>query len=399
MKKLFLGALLAGFLVACGGGGNNNTIHLVDGSTDGTDVCNVLTQTGCMAGEKCTWFVDATMPQPLGHIGCAPDNGTVATAGACMYGAPGASGFDNCVKGDVCSGGKCKVVCDQNLGTPMCAAGYACATYEGLFGPVGMAVAAGVCDKTCDPLADNDFDGSGTGVTKAGSACDSGASSTIGCYGFPDSTNPTHWSCTREVNTTVVHRMACTTANGCANSGGNPYLNGCAQGYLPLLYDMTGSTTVDCIAMCKPGSCYMGNCGASNINAKGLSPHTCTLTDARGTFNAMSSTNNGDHCAYSWYFEIGTTTLTRSATSDTVGFCMDHQKYKYDPTGGSNYTAPWPRCDSLATPGFGSGSAIGAADFACVDTTTGMVMAQGKHTGQPAIVDRPRFPYGAQNHE
>src|SRR5262245_38931909 len=97
MKQLVFGAL-AGFLVACGGGGGNNPIHVIDSGSGGSDMtCNVLTQTGCNAGEKCTWIHDQTNPTPLGHIGCAPD-GTAATGAACMYGADGPMGYDNCLK-------------------------------------------------------------------------------------------------------------------------------------------------------------------------------------------------------------------------------------------------------------------------------------------------------------
>ena len=101
MKKLAFGALFVGLLVACGGG-DDNKIKLVDTNTvDTPSVCNPLTQAGCMAGEKCTWLLDALMPQYVGHVGCAPD-GTAAQGEACMYGAPGASGYDNCKSGLVC---------------------------------------------------------------------------------------------------------------------------------------------------------------------------------------------------------------------------------------------------------------------------------------------------------
>src|SRR4051794_5833132 len=107
MQKLAFGALFVGLLVACGGG-NDNKIKIVDGNTGDTggDTCNVLTQTGCNAGEKCTWIHDQTTPTPLGHIGCTAD-GTVAAGAACTYGADGPTGFDNCTKGNVCVSGKC----------------------------------------------------------------------------------------------------------------------------------------------------------------------------------------------------------------------------------------------------------------------------------------------------
>src|SRR5262245_18843307 len=86
--------------------------------------CSPLTQAGCMPGEKCTWLLDALMPQYVGHIGCAPD-GTANAGDACMYGAPGPSGYDGCKAGTVCGNyrggtGVCKQICDQQGGQPAC---------------------------------------------------------------------------------------------------------------------------------------------------------------------------------------------------------------------------------------------------------------------------------------
>src|SRR5207253_4188864 len=75
-------------------------IILVDAPSvppDATQTCNVLTQTGCNAGQKCTWIIDQATPS-VGHIGCAP-NGSVATGGACLSTMP-PNGYDNCVKGN-----------------------------------------------------------------------------------------------------------------------------------------------------------------------------------------------------------------------------------------------------------------------------------------------------------
>src|SRR5574338_400274 len=142
MKKLALGALLIGLLAACGGDdGKNGKIMPLDGGADApsTMTCNPLTQAGCAANEKCTWLIDATMPQYVGHVGCAPD-GDVAVDGECTYGAASATGYDNCAKGSVCSqyrtpgnAGVCKQLCDQQGGTPTCDASHVCVTYSQLF--------------------------------------------------------------------------------------------------------------------------------------------------------------------------------------------------------------------------------------------------------------------------
>jgi hypothetical protein len=113
---------------------------------------------------------------------------------------------------------------------------------------------------------------------------------------------------------------------------------------------------------------------------------------------------------FSWLFEIDSMgAWVKSGTSDTVGFCVDHSKYKYDSNADGMITTAdlaWPQCSMFTMPGFGTGSATGgvcndangcihAADFGCVDTTTGGVMFEGKNVGVPAAtVGRPRVPYG-----
>ena len=52
---------------------------------------------------------------------------------------------------------------------------------------------AGVCDPSCNPLDDNDFDGSGTMHTKIGTACTTDP--TEGCYGSPSTTHTTFFTC------------------------------------------------------------------------------------------------------------------------------------------------------------------------------------------------------------
>ena len=109
MRKLAFAALLVG-LVACSKSNGATKIILVDAPSGdgGGALCNVLTQTGCASGEKCSWIEDS---MTLGHVGCAP-MGTVALNGACAYGAPGATGYDNCVGGTVCLSDVCKqIVC------------------------------------------------------------------------------------------------------------------------------------------------------------------------------------------------------------------------------------------------------------------------------------------------
>ena len=116
-------------------------------------ICNPLTQTGCRSGAKCTWIVDETAPMPLGHIAC-PRDGSVPIGGACTFAAaigddqacPISGSDDDCVAGAYCWNGVCEQICDLQGGMPQCDANHVCVTHDGVFGPVGQPVAAGVCD-------------------------------------------------------------------------------------------------------------------------------------------------------------------------------------------------------------------------------------------------------------
>jgi hypothetical protein len=118
--------------------------HYFDAGVDVPHPCNVLDQTGCMAGQKCTWIIDAITPGPLGHIGCVPD-GAVDIGSACTQGAPGPMGFDNCKAGEMCWSGICEQVCDPQGGAPQCGASTTCTVHTELF---GQPPAAGTCDPT-----------------------------------------------------------------------------------------------------------------------------------------------------------------------------------------------------------------------------------------------------------
>ena len=404
-NKLAFGALFVG-LMACGGKSGTKIIDGPPGSGGsdaGPGACNVLTQMGCNTGEKCTWVEDT---MTLGHVGCAPD-GTVDVGGACMYGQPGATGYDQCKAGLACVHGTCKTICDQNGGAPMCDAMHACQVYSGLFGAVGME-AAGVCDPLCNPLDDNDFDGSGTRLTKTGSAC----GSADGCYGdFSASTTPTHFSCAGvpSTSTSLFQGSPCNTTNMCADQqSGNPYLNGCAQGYLPLITnDTTGKNTFTCRAYCKPADCSSDKgCGTGNVDFVGASPHRCNNTDAAGTFQTGTA---AESCIYGWFFEVDQQGKFHTSPYDNnVGLCLSHADFHLaDSTGMNASTTSWPACSSMVASGSGSncyGAYMGSAadlsgcyavDFGCVSTTTGGVMFQKQ--GNHHVIPRPRLPYHLLN--
>ena len=349
--------------------------------------CSPLTQVGCSIGEKCTWIVDSNPPNYVGHVGCVAV-GSAQVGEACMFGPAGATGYDNCAKGLVCgkyysgaTGGACKTICDPNGGSPACDDAHVCVEYAQLFySGFGVDGLAGVCDPACDPLGDNDFDGSGA-LMRTTMMC--GSNPAVGCYGSPSMGTPprTGWLCMNDFNsmesqpTGLRHRVQCTTANQCADPGPTVYVNSCNQGYLPILNESTMVSTAICVAMCRPRNCYIGNCGVNDEDRLGVAPHRCNDTDRVGTFDTSA---NGEHCVFSWFFEVDDGgTFLRSPTSDTVGFCYDHSKYLYDSNGDNIADAPIPPCATLQD-GMGSGSAVRAGDFGCVDTTHAGVMFTGK---------------------
>jgi hypothetical protein len=409
-------------VVGCGGKAmsRGKAIPPVDGGNgEMATVCNVLTQTGCKSGEQCTWIIDmADMTSSIGHVGCAPA-GDRATGAPCTRNQPGAMGYDNCVGGDYCLGpaaggtGVCKTMCVQGGGNPACPVGFSCTAYVGVFGPPDLPAAAGVCEPSCDPLADNNFLGSSGG-------CGSG----LGCFGFPDPDfGPTHWSCVAEQDYSRVHRTACDSTQhtgdhtACVAASVWHNVNGCASGYEPVYFDSEGTTDATCLALCQPASCYNTGSGSSAgsascstgsaANITGTAPYQCRAQrvqsaafdeiDPTSPWSAAAPTvNNGEQCYYSWPFELDAAHhVVTSPTSDSVGFCVDHALLTYDPTGGSNATTTWPRCDAI---GLGSGGynvgAFDAASFGCVDTATARAHGDVMFNGKSSVHRMPlRGPY------
>jgi len=346
-----------------------------------TATCNALAQTGCAAGEKCTWRSDVKI------IGCVP-TGAQPVGCACSTGA----GYDDCVGGAYCAQGICKSICDYQGGFPMCSSDSACIRHSGVFAPsLTSPPVAGLCDPKCSPLVDNDFDGSGTQFSKG-----SGCNATSGCYGFPSQGTPpvTVFTCAALGDPTLVHRSPTPTST--------TFTNQCAQGYIPLFYESYAVQQVLCIAMCQPQNCYAGNCGTNAENRWGVAPHRCTPSDRLGTFdNALGA----EHCRYLWSLEIdrGTGTFLRSQHSDTLGFCFDHSTFVYDSDNDGQFTSsdlPLPACADLQITGTHDNNDLmnptvywGASDppLGCVDTVVGGVQL-APHV--PTQLDFVRAAYG-----
>lgn len=420
MKIRSLGMLIA-VVAACGGSGE--TQKDAANTTDAAPTtCSPLTQMGCAPNEKCTWVIDQTDPTYIGHVGCVANTGTAQVGDNCTFGSPGMNGFDNCAKGAVCSEyrhpgamGQCKAVCDQSGGTPMCDDTHSCIVYSKLFATGSASpAAAGVCNTNCSPLLDNDFDGSGAlTMRRANSPC--GSDPTVGCYAALSHGVPpkTAWTCMTDLQMgsngsdgNLRHRSQCTQADGCIDPDtGSPFVNGCSQGYQPVLYETTGSTTWDCIAECHPLDCYdgsAGQCGGiGNPNRHGQYPDSCDTNHRVGLFQTGPGR---EECAYQWKWEVGSGgAFLSSQHSMDVGFCMDHMLYKYDPTGGNNPTMPLPGCELLKLHGTHNAADLanptvyfGAVDVevACVNPMLAFGSGSAMRTAPEAIVvDGPRFLY------
>ena len=277
------------------------------GTGGGSAICDPVAQTGCQASQRCTWIITSVT---TGHNACIAD-GTVNVGGACAYGAPGeTTGFDNCKKGATCLSGTCRTICSKV--PESCPGSYGCNHYEGAaFDPDGT-LGIGVCDPICDPLTQ-------TRLTDGAPACGSPNPSapTLGCFGFPDR----NFVCAPIISTTKTHNVP----------AGTPYTNACAPGFEPLLLDMTGGTTVICMALCKPADTSSSNPG----NAAGLPGSGFTCPD-RGALAPAE-------CRYWWWLEN-----MSSQYRNTLGFCVDPTKYRYDSNRDMTPDTVWPSCTTLS---------------------------------------------------
>ena len=394
MKKLALGALFVG-LTACGGGGNSS-VNLIDsaGGGDGSgSICNPLTQTGCSTGEKCTWINDQDNP-PIGHVGCAPEGGVggtpIALGGACTDPVAGPMGYDDCAKGSVCLSGECKQICDVNGGTPTCDENHACTRYADFFESGGTAV-AGVCDPACDPLTQD----LKIGTTKTACGSPNGAMPSKGCYGYDE------YSCAPSGMTSwpLTDRMTPRT-----NAAGNPYLNGCAPGFIPLFYEMTGSTKTLCTGFCsalemdntKPAANAKGNVAAPGKLPTQMAP---TADMGNATCNAdKKGSEASSQCRFLWpYLEDDATgelpvAFDQGPYRDTLGVCMAIAHFMYASNADMTPDKAYPSCSPfMADPGLPprsaatTGDADDAADWGCQLRANSQLTSTGKSGVNPAL--------------
>ena len=282
--------------------------------------CDPHTQAPCAADERCAWV--ALDNGFTGHTDCLP-NGTVAAGGACKRGANGeTTGFDNCQRGFACEADVCQDICNAKNNTG-CAAGATCVPYYASpFNPDGQGD-VGFCALTCNPLTQKRSDGA--------EACGSPTPATPskGCYGTPG------------------HDFTCETAGAAdkvsdvtpfGSSPSDPYINGCAPGFMPLLVATTGSADAICVAVCDPAPTSTATPGNAGGKVGGT---TCASKGAAGTHE----------CRYWWRIEDPTAASYPSPFANTLGYCFDYTKYKWDSNGRGSVDAADgadPSCKTLS---------------------------------------------------
>ena len=327
----------------------------------GTVTCDPLAQSGCGASEQCTWIVDQATPTVIGHIGCAP-RGNVAAGCACSHGAPGATGYDDCAPGNACVSGVCKPICDLQGGVPSCGTTAVCAAYQNLF-TSGTTRVAGVCDPSCDPLTQ-------CAATQTPDACGSTnpAMPNRGCYGYEA------FGCA----TVLANALALTDRAPPAAM----VLNGCAPGFMPVLYSMTGSTSAVCNGLC--AALETDNTAAHSGNVKGDPNALGKLpTDPRPVAGhatcepGIKGSEPTSMCRFMWQYvadDTGAIPPSFMPQVDTLGICLGITHYKYDSNNDTVPDTQYPDCAMLPPRSAATtGSFDDAADFGCQKLAHSMV--------------------------
>jgi hypothetical protein len=365
MKKIALGALLAGLLVACGGSKNNNNntadaAVIVTTDTPPAGSCDPIAQNCPTATDKCTWVrTVASQADQRGTLACVPA-GAKKVDEACTYGAAGTStGYDDCLKGLIClansradkATGKCSTICDTSAlegATGACPANYACGKYSKFFQNSGdPANTTGLCDPSCDPLTqERDIDKGTPAGAHCGGPLDANGDATKTCLGLPSSDQtPSSFTCGSVLDPTKTAGAIAYDA-----TSGGVFLNSCAAGYIPLLYRDTAAAKaqdemlVVCVAYCEPVPTSL----ESHPNPGGTVAHSCQKAGHTAT----------NECQYWWTFENHDDTMppTTPITKWTngLGFCQDYTKYTYDGTKlpmPKSANEPHPSCTQLSHTG------------------------------------------------
>jgi hypothetical protein len=225
---------------------------------------------------------------------------------------------------------------------------HSCTNYADFFDVGGTAV-AGVCDPSCDPLT-QDLK-VGTNKTACGSTM--AAMPNKGCYGYSD------FSCAPAGDNTKLDRAMPST-----NSAGNPYLNGCAPGFVPLVYEMTGSTKTLCTGLCAAletdnttsttqvaGASQTAHNAASKGDAAALGklPTDATAVAAHAACGAAAKGSEATSvCKYLWPALVDSAgNLAMTQYTDKLGYCVALAHYNYDnDMNAATPNIPFPACNT-----------------------------------------------------
>lgn len=371
MKKLAFGALFTGLLsvvAACGGGDSAPDApdicvgaECVDGGTtpDAGQVCNPVAQTGCEAGQKCTWITivepSAADRDGVGVIGCVQD-GTAGIGEACTDGPAGeGTGFDTCAAGGYCIAGTCQEIC-TDVPDSCDAETSACGRYTGVFNETTPVI--GVCDFKCDPVDQTRVfdDAENCGGTVSGTP----PSSNRGCYGYTGGTQNIDFTCAPAFPDNAMNTHYVTLA------ADDAFLNACAPGYglLPFSYEPAPDLAV-CVAYCRPGPSSMGQ--TTNLN--GLSGSGFTCATRGGTLPETE-------CRY-WQWLEATWQHELSPEKADFGFCLKFGDHRYDSDQDGTFESPFPSCGTLsATDGPDDDTFPDAEGWGCMPQITA-ASAQG----------------------
>lgn len=324
--------------------------------------CHPLLQTGCNAGEKCTWVIDQALP-PVGHMGCAP-NGAQPTLKACTTGAAGPAGYDNCEKGSFCADGVCRQLCDLEGNAPTCDLQHTCVAYLGI-STLPLGVSAGVCEETCDPL---------TQISSRGdAACRANDADTPdrGCYGAST------FACSPTSEEALLR-----TDRSPAPFDLDPFTtrNACAPGFIPLFFEADAYMEIRCMGLCAAlptdnSPEHSGN-ALGDAAALGKLPNELAVEIGHATCasDRKGSTPTSE-CVFLWPLVVDAADhIEITEHADRIGYCVSRQDYKYDADNDGVRETTYPSCSTLpprssSTPG----RFDDAADWGCQTIAASML--------------------------
>jgi hypothetical protein len=167
------------------------------------------------------------------------------------------------------------------------------------------------------------------------------------------------------------------------------YANSCAPGHYGRAVQTNGQN-YQCAAFCKPADVYAGvNDGVSGRPAyEGGDPRSPNWLNQPATCESVAGASarpevptTGESCRYYGLLETHDY-VTRF--SNTLGICVPHARWLYDPTDGNNPTTPWPRCPTLTTgdvltPLNGRSDAL---DWGCTTRPESAALSSGSGAGE-----------------